>query len=69
MDHINTKTQSHRTINLPADLHRELKIAAANRLTTISGLVAEAWQIFKEQKGDQLHDAPTPEPLDVSVPA
>lgn len=37
-------------------LHRELKIAAAHRNQSISSLISEAWDCFKREHGDSVHD-------------
>lgn len=53
-----------RTLNIPADLHRELKIASAHRGEEIQQIIRKAWECFKKSEGKKLHDPVPPSSTD-----
>jgi hypothetical protein len=42
-------------VRIYADLHRELKIASANRGEDIQDLIRKAWDTFKQREGKRLY--------------
>jgi hypothetical protein len=50
-----TTVKPFKNLSIPADMHRELKIASAHRGEEIKDVLRRAWEAFKKAEGSRLH--------------